>query len=90
MEAITGEHSEEYWEAMGIEMQALQRAVTWDVVPRSQVPRTTNITWVYKLKRYPDGCPTKFMARLCVQGDKQIEGIDYTDKYAPVVSWTTM
>ena len=93
MEAITGEHSEEYLEAMGIEMQALQRAVTWDVVPRSQVPRTTNIlplTWVYKLKCYPDGCPRKFKARLCVRGDKQIKGIDYTDKYAPVVSWTTM
>jgi len=29
-------------------------------------------------------------ARLCVQGDKQIKGIDYTDKYAPVVSWTTV
>ena len=93
MEAITGEHSEEYLEAMGIEMQALQRAVTWDVVPRSQVPRTTNIlplTWVYKLKHYPDGRPRKFKARLCVRGDKQIKGIDYTDKYAPVVSWTTV
>ena len=69
MEAITGEHSEEYLEAMGIEMQALQRAVTWDIVPRSQVPRTTNVlplTWVYKLKRYPDGCPRKFKAQLCV------------------------
>jgi len=69
MEAITGEHSEEYLEAMGIEIQALQRAVTWDVVPRSQVPRTTNIlplTWVYKLKHYPDGHPRKFKAQLCV------------------------
>jgi len=33
MEAITEEHSEECLEAMGIEMKALQRAVTWDVVP---------------------------------------------------------
>jgi len=65
MEAINGEHGEEYQEAMGIEMQALQWAVTWDIVPRSQVPRTTNVlplTWVYKLKHYPDGCPKKFKA----------------------------
>jgi len=90
---MNGEHGEEYLEAMGIEMQALQRAVTWDVVPRSQVPRTTNIlllTWVYKLKCYSDGHPRKFKAQLCVRGDKQIKGIGYTDKCAPVVSLTTM
>ncbi len=48
------------------------------------------LTWVYKLKCYPDGHPRKFKAWLCIKGDKQIKGIDYTDKYAPVVSWTTM
>ena len=65
MEAMNGEHDEEYQEAMGIEMQALQWAVTWDIVPQSQIPRTTNVlplTWVYKLKCYPDGCPMKFKA----------------------------
>jgi len=50
METTNGEHGEEYW---GIEMQALQSAVTWDLVPRNQVPRATNVlpwTWLYKLK----------------------------------------
>jgi len=65
MVAMNGEHGEEYKEAMGIEMQALQWAVTWDIVPRCQVPRTTNVlplTWVYKLKHYPNGHPRKFKA----------------------------
>jgi len=60
---------------------------------RSKVPEGTNVlplTWVFKLKRYPDGWPRKFKARLCVRGDKQVEGIDYFEKYAPVVSWTTV
>jgi len=84
MEAITGKHSEEYLEAMGIEMQALQRAVTWDIVPRSQVPRTTNIlplTWVYKLKHYPDGCPRSLRLN-CVSEE--------ISKSKELATWTNM
>jgi len=65
MEAMTGEHGEEYQEAMDSEMQSLQKEATWEIVPRCQVPRATNVlplTWVYKLKCYPDGCPRKFKA----------------------------
>ncbi len=60
MEAMNGEHGEEYQEATGFKMQALQKALTWEVEPRSQVPKDTNVlplTWVYKLKQYPDGWP---------------------------------
>jgi len=48
------------------------------------------LTWVYKLKRYPDGWPQNFKVRLCIRGDMQVEGIDYMDKYAPVVNWSTV
>ena len=68
IEAMIGEHGEDCG-AVCIEMQALQKAVTWEVGPGSQVPSTTNVpplTWVQKLKQY----------------DKQNEGIDF-DKYAP-------
>ncbi len=92
-EAMNGPHGEEYREAMQVEIDALENAKTWSLVDRSTVPRTSNIlplTWVYKLKRYPDGRPRKFKARLCVRGDRQVEGVDYTDKYAPVVQWMTV
>jgi len=46
--------------------------------------------WVFKLKCYPDGQPCKFKVQLCVHGDWQVEGIDCFDKYAPVVSWSTI
>jgi len=39
MEAMNGKYGEEYREAMRVEMKALQRATTWIVFPRSQVPR---------------------------------------------------
>jgi hypothetical protein len=47
-------------------------------------------TWVFKLKRLPDGTPLKFKARFCARGDLQKEGIDYFETYAPVVQWSTI
>jgi len=48
------------------------------------------LTWAFKLKRYPDGSPCKFKARLCVRGDKQTEGVNYFKKYTPAVSWSSV
>ena len=62
-------------------------------VDRNKVPATNNIipgTWVFKLKWLPDGSPLKYKARYCVRGDKQVEGIDYFETYAPVVQWSTI
>ena len=47
-------------------------------------------TWAFKCKRYPDGSIRKLKARFCARGDKQIEGVDYFDTFAPVVNWTTI
>ena len=47
-------------------------------------------TWVFKIKRLPDGTLKKHKARFCVRGDLQVEGVDYFESYAPVVSWTTV
>ena len=32
----------------------------------------------------------KLKSRFCVRGDKQIEGVDFFDTFAPVVNWTTV
>jgi Reverse transcriptase (RNA-dependent DNA polymerase) len=47
-------------------------------------------TWVFKLKRLPDGTPHQYKAQFCVRGDLQIEGIDFFETYAPVVQWSTI
>eukprot|EP00956_Cyclotella_meneghiniana_P012674 scaffold18024_cov31-Cyclotella_meneghiniana.AAC.1 len=46
--------------------------------------------WALKLKRFPDGLVKKFKARFCVRGDRQIEGVDFFETWAPVVQWTTV
>ena len=44
-------------------------------------------TWVFKVKRTPDGDIKKFKARLCLRGDL-MRGV--TDTYAPVVAFSTV
>ena len=43
-----------------------------------------------KCKRYPSGEVRKLKARFRARGDRQIEGVDYFDTFAPVVNWTTV
>ena len=92
-EAMRGEHHEDFLVAMGKEIEELESHGTWTVVKKTSLPRGANLlpsTWVFKIKRYPDGRLRKHKARFCCQGDKQIEGVDYFESYAPVVSWSTV
>ena len=92
-EAMSGPHHTEFLEAMNKEIEELESHNTWKVIPKSSLPEGVNIlpgTWALRIKRFPDGRFRKIKARFCARGDKQIEGIDYFDKYAPVVSWSTV
>lgn len=92
-EALSGPHRQEFQEAMAKEIQELEEHGTWKVIERSSLPRGANVlpsTWAFKVKRFPDGRMRKFKARFCVRGDRQIEGVDYFEKYSPVVSWSTV
>ncbi len=92
-EALSSPHREEFLVAMRKEIQQLENHKTWRIMDRSKLPKGINVlpsTWAFKIKRFPDGRLRKFKARFCVRGDRQIEGIDYFEKYAPVVSWSTV
>ena len=92
-DALTGPYRQEFLDAMRNEIVQLEHHKTWRVVPKGNVHAGTKIlpsTWALKIKHYPDGRLRKFKARFCVRGDCQTEGIDYFDKYAPVVSWSTV
>ena len=76
--------SESLREAMVAEINAL--------LPRASISGKNVLpgTWAFKRKRFPDGRLRKCKARFCVHGDKQVEGVDYFEMYAPVVQWKTV
>jgi hypothetical protein len=89
-EAVNGPYSEGYWEAMEIELEQLRQKDAWEEVLRQHGVNVLPSTWAFKCKRFPDGSMRKLKARFCVRGDCQIEGVDFFDTYAPVVTWMTI
>ena len=92
-EALSGEHAEEFWKAMDKEIASLEAIDTWEVVPRSSMPKGARAipgTWAFRIKRFPDGRLNKFKARWCVMGNRMEKGVHYDETYAPLVGWPTV
>jgi hypothetical protein len=89
-EAMNGPFSQGFREACKREFDTLEKKNCWDVVDRPKDRSIVSSTWVFKIKRYPDGSLRKLKARFCARGFEQIEGVDYTETFAPVVNWTTV
>jgi hypothetical protein len=88
--AMGSEEDREGWmDAALKEVQTLTKMDTWDIVDGEEWMNVLPSTWAFKCKRYPDGSIRKFKARFCARGDRQIEGVDFFDTFAPVINWTT-
>jgi Reverse transcriptase (RNA-dependent DNA polymerase)/Zinc knuckle len=88
-EAMSDKEFVDEWRAAAQkEIKSLEDHGTWEVVDISQA--TSKVlpgTWVFRVKRSPDGTITKRKARYCVRGDLQ-EG--QRETFAPVVAWSTV
>lgn len=89
-EAMNGPLREGYKKAADDEIEALEHKKAWDVVDREEFMNVIPSTWAFKCKRFPDGSVRKLKARLCARGDRQIQGIDFNETWAPVVNWNTV
>ena len=88
-QAMNGPDSAGYWEACKKELHTLaDKKNAWDVVERQPWMNILPSTWAFRCKRYPDRSVHKLKARFCARGDKQVEGIDYFNTFAPVINWT--
>jgi hypothetical protein len=80
-------------EAQQPDIEGLMDINTFEFIPKINLsPRTRylDLIWRYRRKRRPDGPLKKYKARLCVNDSRQIQGIDYTESFAPVVQWSTI
>ena len=81
-------HLEKWMGAALQEISSLEKHGTWEVDDIANAK--TKIlpgTWVFRIKRAPDGSIQKYKARYCVRGDLQVE---QNETYAPVVGWSTI
>ncbi len=89
--AMNGPFQGEFYEAMKLKLNPITNDFNcWDLVPHLPGMNVLPSTWAFKIKRYPDGSLKKFKARFCARGDRQLEGIDYFETWAPVVQWSTI
>jgi hypothetical protein len=88
--ATCGPFQAQFWQVMKTDFNTLTKEFNcWEYLPNPS-KNVLPSTWAFKIKRYPDGQVKKFKARFCAQVDRQQEGINYFDTWAPVVQWSTV
>jgi hypothetical protein len=89
--AIRSPFQAQWWKTMYNESVTIMiDYACWDYVKRMPDMNILPSTWAFKIKWYPDRHVKKFKACFCARGDRQKEGIDYFETWAPVVQWSTV
>lgn len=85
-EAKRSKYWKQWLKAMEEEMSSLDKTGTWQTVEKPEKKKIIGCKWVFKFKEGIPGVEEpRFKARLVAQGFSQVEGIDYTEVFAPVV-----
>ncbi|KAH9095149.1 hypothetical protein LEN26_017906 [Aphanomyces euteiches] len=78
----------EWIQATNTEYNSLISHNTWTLCELPHDRKAIGCRWLLSKENSADGTLSRYKARLVAQGFTQIEGIDYTDIFAPVI-WTS-
>src|SRR5258705_2785484 len=89
-EALSGPDAQEWQAAIDYEIGQLEKLGAWKVVDPRRGSNITPCHFVLATKRGPDGEKLKLRARLVANGQRQKEGIDYSETFAPTTNMSTI
>ena len=77
-------------QAMHEELTALKKNNTWTLIPRTPNMHVIGRKWIFKVKLDANGDVERLKARLVANGFHQLDGIDFSETYSPVVKFGTI
>lgn len=88
-EALNGPEKEQWEMAMKEEFQCFKDSDAWELSDAPEDSRVVQCKWVLR-KKYDSDNKVRYRARLVAKGFTQVEGVDFTDTFSPVVRHTTL
>lgn len=88
--ALSGPHAHFWRRAIQDEEQGLEAEGTYEIVDEPPDATVIDSMLVLKIKLDEFNVPEKFKARLVARGDRQEEGVNFSETFAPVAPFTAI
>ncbi len=84
-DALSCSSKHKWEEAINSELDSLNENKTWEISKLPEGKNALRTKWVFKIKSNSNNEPERYKARLVAKGFDQVEGIDYSETFSPVV-----